>query len=432
MALSDTEKPRHILIGLCNISERSSAAIQTLLRSNAQFHSRITAEHEAEIVIVDIDGGNPADLWSKFRQKFPTHPAIVLSITEQHISDVLWVRKPVSPALLLEAIQLADRQIQPAPPPVQSPPVAQIPQETNTSNQPQIAQQPNIALADTEDQTPASATTATTKITRHYRDDQKSAVHTREVTLAMGEAAGQSIFGDHSDIDAQNSNIPAHVFYEPHTMLQGLISETLEAARADGKSRVIEGVLAAFIVIPDAPGWILTELSVQRIRAISAVNLSNMLQTNVRYLIERKRPILLPKFLLENVLWLVSLSASRGRVPIGTNLHAPVKLDRWPNFTRLETIPHAMRISALWLAHPMSLLETATRLKIPQRYVFSFYSAAHAIGIASLVTVPASPSELRISNQSHGKLHELEHLEHADHKESRSFLGKLLKRLMRE
>ena len=54
----------------------------------------------------------------------------------------------------------------------------------------------------------------------------------------------------------------------------------------------------------------------------------------------------------------------------------------WPNFTRLIVTPYALKISALWIAQPHSLLTTAQVLNIPQRYVFAFYSAAHALKLA--------------------------------------------------
>jgi hypothetical protein len=85
----------------------------------------------------------------------------------------------------------------------------------------------------------------------------------------------------------------------------------------------------------------------------------------------------------EALLWKTALWASRGRVPIGTRLDIPAFLRRWPNLTRLVLFPHALRIAALWTNQPHSLLTTAQSLAIPQRHVFSFYSAANALGLAS-------------------------------------------------
>jgi len=97
---------------------------------------------------------------------------------------------------------------------------------------------------------------------------------------------------------------------------------------------------------------------------------------------ERQGPARQPWDSTEAFLWQVALWTYRGRLPSGTAVHGRVYLTRWPNLTRLAEIPHALRIAALWLAQPVSLAFTVDMLGIPQRYVFAFYGAAHAAGLA--------------------------------------------------
>jgi hypothetical protein len=85
---------------------------------------------------------------------------------------------------------------------------------------------------------------------------------------------------------------------------------------------------------------------------------------------------------MDAFLWKVALWTSRGRVPAGTQLSVPVFLRYWPNMSRLLLPPHALRIAALWAHQPHSLLQTTRALKLPQRYVFAFYSAANALDLA--------------------------------------------------
>ena len=85
---------------------------------------------------------------------------------------------------------------------------------------------------------------------------------------------------------------------------------------------------------------------------------------------------------LDNFLWQIALWTARGRVPKGTDLHKPILLLYWPNFTRLIVTPYALKISALWMENPCSLLETSQILAIPQRYVFTFFSAASTLKLA--------------------------------------------------
>ena len=83
-------------------------------------------------------------------------------------------------------------------------------------------------------------------------------------------------------------------------------------------------------------------------------------------------------------MWLISLWSSRGRIPVGTEILKPVFLMEWPNLTRLASVPHALRIAALLYDHPYPLADAARLLGIEQRYVFAFYSACKAIGLANV------------------------------------------------
>jgi hypothetical protein len=86
---------------------------------------------------------------------------------------------------------------------------------------------------------------------------------------------------------------------------------------------------------------------------------------------------------VEALTWKLALWASRGRVPLDTDLEWPVFIRRWPNLTRLLVPPHAARIASLWAHRPFSLVGTIAALGVPQRLVFAFYSACLAIGIAA-------------------------------------------------
>ena len=117
---------------------------------------------------------------------------------------------------------------------------------------------------------------------------------------------------------------------------------------------------------------------------------------------------------LDCFIWKVALWSSRGRIPQSVSLHTPVYLSEWPNLTRLAAIPHAMRIAALLSQQPQTLPDIALNLKIPQRYVFAFYSAANALGISNNCKRQVDNLFVQKSEKS---------------SYSRSLLGKLLNRL---
>ncbi len=79
-------------------------------------------------------------------------------------------------------------------------------------------------------------------------------------------------------------------------------------------------------------------------------------------------------------IWQTSIQASKGRIPINTDIHKTVKMTNWPNFTKLQVFRYNIQICALWSQYKISLYDTAKQLNIPQRYVFTLYSAMNALG----------------------------------------------------
>ena len=64
-----------------------------------------------------------------------------------------------------------------------------------------------------------------------------------------------------------------------------------------------------------------------------------------------------PFHLRDALLWKVALWTARGRVPLGTPLDQPVYLKHWPDLNALTPLPQALRMAALWLNHPLPLLD---------------------------------------------------------------------------
>jgi hypothetical protein len=85
---------------------------------------------------------------------------------------------------------------------------------------------------------------------------------------------------------------------------------------------------------------------------------------------------------MESFLWQLALYTYRGNLPVGTSVNQPMYLKYWPNLTRLEPTPNAMRIASLLSRQPVALSFIVRILNIPQRHVFNFYAAANAIGFA--------------------------------------------------
>ena len=87
---------------------------------------------------------------------------------------------------------------------------------------------------------------------------------------------------------------------------------------------------------------------------------------------------------IESFVWTTSLLTAKGRLLKYTDMNKKVGLKYWPNLTRLEQIPHAMQIAAVFYKHPGSLMEVTKWLDIEQRYIFAFYNAALSLKLIEL------------------------------------------------
>jgi len=81
-----------------------------------------------------------------------------------------------------------------------------------------------------------------------------------------------------------------------------------------------------------------------------------------------------------NFIWKSAIQASKGRIPKSIDIHSAVKIKSWPNFSQLQMFDYAVRIVAVWSKYRLSLYDTAERLQIPQRYVFTLYCAMNSLG----------------------------------------------------
>ena len=79
---------------------------------------------------------------------------------------------------------------------------------------------------------------------------------------------------------------------------------------------------------------------------------------------------------IESFIWTSSLLTSRGKLPNNTDVTKKIGLKKKIDLSHLEPIPYLAEMNELLSKNPESLLETAEKLGIPQRYVFAFYFAA--------------------------------------------------------
>ena len=193
-----------------------------------------------------------------------------------------------------------------------------------------------------------------------------------------------SFVGSAPDIKSTNPKQVAGAYYDASTRLQGFLQQAMTMAESSNSSvdlNTPDGTITirhnSHIALVEPSESQLHKLASTAIKK-GSITLSLSDQSYAPSNTDKKRFTN-----VDALLWEVTLWSAQGRIPAGTDLKTPIYLERWPNMTRLKTFPHALRIAALWSRQPCSLLVTARMLGIPQRYVFSFFSAANALGLAA-------------------------------------------------
>jgi hypothetical protein len=204
--------------------------------------------------------------------------------------------------------------------------------------------------------------------------------------MYLGDQHTKTIIGTAPDIDPHNPTQLQNAQYNPDEFLQSHLQRACQTADSLNDCLQIYTARGSIYVMPGNQA-VLLNISDKHLRTLSVIPIdgssisSRVIDSGSLNKLESENDISRVK--REPLIWKSALWASRGRVPVGTDLHTPVFMSHWPNLTRLLLFPHAIRIAALWINQPYSLIETANILSIPQRNVFGFYSAAKALGLAS-------------------------------------------------
>lgn len=331
--------------------------LEQIFREHAQSHYTVTEESLAEAGIVDMDGFGARELWKQYRLNHPSLPTIVLSLQPRQLENSIFVQKPVEIPALLQALENIGKQVR--------------------GNRDTLA--PLAELFKSElGQSAGETGTGEGHVAEHlaharhqtgYLEDEVCEPHAPWPNLKRAEQV-------------------AKLYYNPGDYLQGLLQQAVTLATQKENNIRLEIGEQLLVVSPHTGRIFYTgQENDWRTLAVKPLGTQNKGQGETlgdqalaRYL-KAATPGLNYQD-LERFLWKIAIWSAHGRLPGGVDLETPIILLHWPNFTRLMLTGHALRIAALWRRQPYSLLETARILNIHPCYVFSFFSAVHALGLA--------------------------------------------------
>ena len=205
---------------------------------------------------------------------------------------------------------------------------------------------------------------------------------------------GTELCGIFDDLPTtRTAQLPEKLFFDPDDYLIGQLFRAVVKSQASQRPLAVAGLYRLIRVVLKPVPLCLTTFRETRLRPISMTQLP-LATTHIIHDPGSQDPSGTEiAIATEDMLWNVAAWAARGRLPLGTDPYRSVRLKAWPNFTRTFVPPHALRIAALWVRGYASPIDIAGKLAIPQRYVFSFYTAAHFAGLMLYEPLSAKTSQ---------------------------------------
>ncbi|MGR9073415.1 MAG: hypothetical protein ACU833_10165, partial [Gammaproteobacteria bacterium] len=220
----------------------------------------------------------------------------------------------------------------------------------------------------------------------NYEEQRKTSKH--KAAMALDEGNFIAYIGSLGGINFNDLNQLTNASYNPKDYYQGYVQAAYNLSRSKGRIIRLHSGWKPVTIFPHSHEiWV--DATDNQLRSFAAVSVRTIAGADGQGLsvksvnptdINSQDP---EKFQsMEAFLWKLAIWTSKGRFPLGIDIHHPIYLRQWPNFTRLVITPHAMRIAALLMTGPRTLVDVARTLNIQPQYVFVFFSAAYALGLA--------------------------------------------------
>lgn len=362
--------PGCIRFALVGLGEHTRHTLTTYLTGHPRASFTLSEPEQAQVMIVDYDNPEIQRGWDALREQQPDLPVVALTVREDSPEGTTRIGKPIKGAELLVVLQQVARPAVPAAPGTSAPDTS----GADTSDRPDgapIAEQVeapapgrHAALG------PGSRVThqARTQSTRSVVDQLKTS---ERATILSATAMAR----------------PATPFDHARTYV-GVVQRVLADVRKDGRTRAIESVLQygqAVIVSKRNGGSVHAVIRDRTLRMMALVPTDKQ-EVDVRIMTgdEEAGAAALPAVSANEFLWKLASWTARGNLPNQIRPSDTIRQRHWPNLTRLESLPNAMRMAAFWAQGPSTPAQTASTLNLDPADVANFCYAMHVVGLLEL------------------------------------------------
>jgi hypothetical protein len=362
--MSENNK-RPLTVALHGMDDRSCKMMMMFLQGPCRGAARVVDDGEADIDIFDGDTPASKKLLSQHLTAERQRPTIVLSLQDFQHDDVLQVRKPVKTDDMLSALNEAKILL------------AGFAKKMERK-------QAVLATAEAEEEEEAEIETQSLK-TYVIDQDERKKTSKHQTAMRFDEKGFQAYIGSLPDIDVNDPAQFANASYDPKNYFQGYIQSAFMVCRAKGQIMQLHSGWKPIMIFPHTHEvWL--DADDPQLRAFAGIKLNPSSASKMSISPVNAQTMglggALDKFQsMDAFLWKLACWTSKGRYPHLIDYSQPVYLKSWPNFTRLLITPHALRIAALLIQGPRTLINVAQVLDIKPQYVFVFASAASALGL---------------------------------------------------
>jgi hypothetical protein len=366
---------------------RSYTALQLFFRGKCSDRAVLSGDDDAEVSIIDMDSFNAAKILDEQQEKYPDRPLILLSLEErqQQLPNAIHIKKPVQIQSLLTALEQVSARL-----------AAGSPPETRPDSMPSSSTPRHEEISPPPAKKPVDAPPEKKSVKGFAMREDKTA---NQAALMLDERGFGEYIGSLRDIDPNNPLEVQAAQYDPKRYLQGYLQSACKTALTKNCALRLNTGWKPIVIFPQSREiWIdsddqqLRSFCLVPVHSISELGFADadagimtISPANASKIKEEGRDLSKLQR-MDALIWKIALWTSAGRVPEDIDLNRPVYLRNWPNFTRLLVFPNALRIAALLSEQPRSLLDVAETLNVHQQYVFAFFSAARALGLADQAT----------------------------------------------
>lgn len=346
------------VLRLCTkgLSERSLQTMAVFFERQLSGICVLSGSDVANVTVIDLDARDGLQLMKEQLDTGPEQPLLLLSLnTLEHLPPhAVFVQKPIKVDVFIKVLcDLRARIFQPRP-------------ECHFSAATEQLLKSRIGREGGAVPLVQGLVEATDHAAKH--------LNSRESHFYIGSMP---------DVDLSEPAARSKVFYDPGEFLLGFVQKAfLQGVEQGAVVKLSSFAFGDIVIYP----FVRKVFSQTPASALYAAGRLPLRESDVQISLDREAPQFPTDENLESLdafLWKLALWASRGRLPVGTDVDQPVVLKRWPNLTRLLVSPHATRIAGMWAREPLILSSCATVLAIPQRYVFAFYSACVALDLVT-------------------------------------------------